>query len=86
MLSEVMSINNYTYSCWASLASNPSGEYKINLPANLLQFQKGSYSKVTEDADVSKLLVVAVRIQAKKKSPFQCQEAPNTGQIKTLGV
>lgn len=43
-------------------------------------------SEVTEDADVCKLLAVAVRGQGEEKRPLQTHDAPHGGQVQTLRV
>lgn len=46
----------------------------------------GSQSKVTQDADVSKLLAVPVRVQTQQEGPLKSHEAPHGWQVETLGV
>lgn len=60
----------------------------VNVFKSLVQLPPSARarSKVTEDADVSKLFAVAVRGQGEQKGPLEAHEAPNTRQVEAPRV
>lgn len=46
----------------------------------------GVQSEVTEDADVSEFLAIAVGVEAEEESPLESHETPDTRQVEARGV